>query len=88
MYPDASHRVHDLEIVRVIRYQAVPDVLGRYRFVLVRQNFPAILGWCNRLIVLGQGEQVRKERCNFGGGCLPGLNFRGGYFFAVCRQVL
>ena len=78
MRPDSTDRVNDLEVVRVIGHQAVPDVTSGSRFILVGQDFPSVRGGRDGLIVAGQKQQMLKVRCNLRGGSLERQDFLGG----------
>lgn len=58
MHADASYRVHNLEIIRIVGDQAVPDVLRRRMIALIRQDRPAASAGGDRLIIGGKREQV------------------------------
>ncbi|EXI67517.1 MAG: hypothetical protein AW07_04513 [Candidatus Accumulibacter sp. SK-11] len=67
---DPSDRMDDLEVVRIVGDQAVPDVLGGRLLPLIRDDRPA-LGRCGeRQVIFGEAEQIGEEGGALGTGGL------------------
>ena len=62
MHADTSDRMDDLEVVGIVGDQTVPDVLGRRLISRIRNDFPAVGGDCQRLIVDRLRQQMLQER--------------------------